>query len=77
MENRQGVEKIMTVFDVTDCSLVNSTPEDPTRVMLIYERGDNRKHFTILARKMPQHLKAEVATWLDQNFDLNRTLCNA
>jgi len=77
MENRKGVEKLMTVFNLTDCNFLNSTAEAATRVMLVYEMDENRMHFTILDRNMSQHLKAQVTTWLEENFDFNGIRCSA
>jgi hypothetical protein len=77
MENRQGVEKIMTVFDLSDCGLSHPTGKAPTRVMLVYEKGEKQKHFTILDKNMPQHVQTIVALWLERNFDLKCICCDA
>jgi hypothetical protein len=71
MENRQGVEKMMTVFDLTDCGLSHPTKNVSTRIMLVYEKGENQKSFTILDKNMPQHVRSAVASWLERNFDLS------
>lgn len=75
MENRRHVERILTVFDIANCGALDAAGVGSTRVMLFYEEKENRKHFTILDRSIPENLRAAAASWLEQNFDLNSALC--
>jgi hypothetical protein len=77
MEDRTGVEKIMTVFDLADCGLSHLAAKTATRVMLIYDRSENQKHFIILDNTMSQSLRASVSSWLEKNYEWNGVLPSA
>ena len=73
MEKKRHVNKLLSVFDLSDCGDLNLPGGALSRVMFAYDEREDLREFTILTREIPEEIRSRITSWLEENIDV----CNA
>ena len=73
MEKKRHVNKLLSVFDLSDCRDLNLPGGALGRVMFSYDEKEDSRKFTILTREIPEEIRSKITSWLEKNVDV----CNA
>ena len=73
MEKKRHVNKLLSVFDLSDCGDLSLPGGALSRVMFAYDERENLREFTILTREIPEEIRSKITSWLEENIDV----CNA
>jgi hypothetical protein len=76
MEKRRGVEKLLSILDLTIGEALNLPESLSTRVMLAYDGRRNKKEFTVLGKEITGDMKERIRIWLEENVDIDDVICN-
>lgn len=74
MEKRRCINQMHWVFDLPDATGMDVQGNEPTRVMMIYDRATNVTQFEILDKRLSKHAREHISWWLRNNRDLNDTV---
>lgn len=70
MEKKRHVNKLLSVFDLSDCR----DPSPPAgvlgRVMFAYDERENLREFKILAGEIPDEIRRKITSWLEENIHI-------
>ena len=70
MEKKRHVNKLLSVFDLSDCR----NPSPPAgvlgRVMFSYDERENLREFKILAGEISDEIRSRITSWLEENIDV-------
>ena len=64
METRNGVDKLLSIFDLNIYKALNLTENISTRVIFRYDKETNRKEFKVLTRGISQEMCQSIESWL-------------
>ncbi|MBW1717138.1 MAG: hypothetical protein JRI94_09135 [Deltaproteobacteria bacterium] len=73
MEKKRHVNKLLSVFDLSDCGDLSLPGGALSRVMFAYDEKEDSREFTILTREIPEEIRSKITSWLEENIDV----CNA
>jgi len=68
METRNGVDKLLSIFDLNIYKALNLTENISTRVMFRYDKETNRNEFKVLTRGISQEMCQCIESWLEGNI---------
>lgn len=68
METRNGVDKLLSIFDLNIYKALNLTESISTRVMFRYDKEKNRSEFKVLNRGMDREMCQRIESWLEGNI---------
>jgi len=66
-ENKRYINNLYSVFDLPQTGEFSIKQNEPTRVMMIYDRGLNLRKFEVLNRGLPAEAKNMITSWLQKN----------
>ena len=66
-ENKRYINNLYSVFDLPQTGESSIEQNEPTRVMMIYDRGLNLRKFQVLNRGLPAEAKNMITSWLQKN----------
>jgi len=70
MEKRRCINQLHWVFDLPDAAGLDPEGREPTRVMMIYDRGTNVTRFEVLDKGLPKDVRESISLWLHNNTHL-------
>jgi hypothetical protein len=70
MNTIRYVDKLVSVFDLPSNHHLHPHETDRTRVMLVYDKGENIKRFRILNKELSNEAAKRIASWLEENIDI-------
>ena len=76
MEEKRHVSKMQSVFDLSHCGVPNITDGTSGRVMFIYDEKENLKEFILLNGGIPENVRNEIISWLEENIDVGNDVWN-
>lgn len=68
METRNGVDKLLSIFDLDIYKAINLKESISTRVMYRYDKKTNRNEFRVLNREISREMCQRIESWLDGNI---------
>jgi len=68
METRNGVDKLLSIFDLNIYQALNLKEKISTRVMFSYDKATNRSEFKVLNREMSREMSGRIENWLKDNI---------
>jgi hypothetical protein len=71
MEKRRGIMKVSSVFDVNIHHALDLPETISVRVLLRYDRDEDRKEFTVLSKDMAYGTSQRMIAWLEDNIDVS------
>lgn len=71
MEKRTGVDRLFSVFHLTDSHVFASSEGVSTRVVFIFDRQQNKREFKLLNKKIPEELAVKIRSWLMEHVDID------
>jgi hypothetical protein len=74
MEERRGVEKLLSILDLTIGEALNLRESLSTRVMLFYDAKRSKKEFTVLDQGITGDMKDRIRIWLEENVDIDEVI---
>jgi len=74
MEKERHVNKLLSVFDLSDCRYPGLPKGALGRVMFAYDEREDLKEFKILSREMPEEIRSRIILWLQNNVDVRNTI---
>ena len=63
-----------SIFELSDCKNLDVKRDVMGRVMFRYDEKQNTKEFRLLNGKIPDDLRDEIISWLDQNIDVDNIM---
>jgi hypothetical protein len=75
MTTERIVDRLDSVFDLRIHKALNLSESVSTRVMLTYNKTENRTTFKILSAKTTEEMKRKIASWLDSHIDVGDLVC--
>ena len=66
-ENKRYINNLYSVFDLPNEGELSVEGNEPTRVMMIYDRGLNLRKFEVVNRRFPAEAKNMITSWLEKN----------
>lgn len=66
-EKKRYINNLYSVFDLPQTEEFSIEQNEPTRVMMIYDRGLNLRKFQVLNRGLPAEAKNMIVSWLQKN----------
>ncbi len=66
-ENKRYINNLYSVFDLPQTGEFSIGQNEPTRVMMIYDRGLNLRKFEVLNTGLPAEAKNMIISWLQKN----------
>ena len=66
-ENKRYINSLYSVFDLPKEGALSVEGNEPTRVMMLYDRGLNLRKFEVLNRELPVEAKNIIISWLQKN----------
>ena len=76
METRNGVDKLLSIFDLNIYKALNLTENISTRVIFRYDKETNRKEFKVLTRGISQEMCQSIESWLEGNIKDFKEIAN-
>ena len=76
MGKKRLVQKMSSVFELSDCRNPDIKMDVSGRVMFRYDATLKEKEFILLNKDIPDDLCNRILSWLDQNVDLDNSLFN-
>jgi len=73
MEEKRHVNKLLSVFDLSDCGNPGLPEGTLGRVMFSYDQRKGLKEFKILTREIPEQIRTGIILWLENNVDVCNT----
>jgi|GEM_PF-810651 hypothetical protein len=67
MGTRRHVESAMCIFDLTIGKAINLPESIRAKVMMLYNRKDNRREFKVLDLSFPEDVDRKIISWLEKN----------
>jgi hypothetical protein len=74
MEKERHVNKLLSVFDLSDCRDLSLPKGTLGRVMFAYDEGEDLREFKILTQEIPEEIRNRIILWLEENIDVCKTL---
>lgn len=71
LDKKREVIKLSSVFDVNIHHALNLPRNMSVRVLLRYDRKEDRKEFTVLTKDMDEGMNSQMIAWLEQNVDVS------
>ncbi|MBW1815801.1 MAG: hypothetical protein JRF65_03065 [Deltaproteobacteria bacterium] len=71
MDKMRIIDKLMVVFDLPKYHAVCFPEHASTRVMLVYDREKEERHFKVLTKDMPKRMSGEIEAWLQDNMGID------
>ncbi len=68
METRNGVDKLLSIFDLNIYKALNLAENISTRVMFRYDKETNRNEFTVLNKGINREMCHRIESWLENNI---------
>ena len=72
---KREIAKLSSVFDVNIHQALDLADSISVRVLLRYDRKENRKEFTVLAKEMEKETHSRIVAWLVDNVDVSDVTC--
>jgi len=66
-EKQRYINSLYSVFDLPKGGELSVEGNEPTRVMMLYDRGLNLRKFEVLNRGLPFEDKDMIISWLQKN----------
>ena len=67
MENKRYISSLYSVFDLPHTEEYCVKRNEPTRVMMFYDRALNLRKFEVLNHGLPAEAKNMITSWLQKN----------
>ena len=68
METRNGIDKLLSIFDLNIFKALNLEENISTRIMFRYDKETNRSEFTVLNKGISRELSDRIENWLEDNI---------
>ena len=68
MEIRNGIDKLLSVFDLDIYKALDLEENISTRVMFKYDKETNRSEFKVLNKEISREIIHRIENWLDDNI---------
>ena len=68
METRNGVDKLLSIFDLDIYKALDLEKNISTRVMFRYDKEANRSEFKVLNKEISREIIHRIENWLDDNI---------
>lgn len=73
-EKKRYINSLYSVFDLPNEGELSVDGSEPTRVMMLYDRGLNLRKFEVLNREIPVEAKNMIISWLQENSHVCDTI---
>lgn len=70
MKRKREIAKVSSVFDVNIHHALDLPENISVRVLLRYDRDEDRKEFTVLTKDMSKGMYSRMVAWLDDNVNV-------
>ena len=67
MENHRYVNRLHWVFDLPDGVGGIEMGNEPTRIMMTYERATGVMKVDVLDKSIPMHVRENISSWVHRN----------
>ena len=74
MDKKRLIHQMSSIFELSDCKNLDVKRDVMGRVMFRYDEKQNTKEFRLLNGKIPDDLRDEIISWLDQNIDVDNIM---
>ena len=74
METKRCINQLHWVFDLPDSAGLSSKQDEPTRIMMIYDRITDKTKIEILDKGIPPDVRENISSWLHKNSHLHAGL---
>jgi hypothetical protein len=68
METRNGIDKLLSIFDLTIFKALNLQENISARVMFRYDKETNRSEFKVLNKGISREISHRIENWLEDNI---------
>ena len=66
-EKKRYINRLYSVFDLPNEGELSVEGNEPTRVMMLYDRDLNLREFQVVNRGLPAKTKNMITSWLQKN----------
>lgn len=66
----ENIEKLFAVFDLNMHHDDKAPSCAPTRIMLSYDKAQNRKEFVVLNKELSNDMSRKIVLWLEEHMDI-------
>ncbi len=76
MSAERIVDRLDSVFDLRIHKALNLAESVSIRVMLTYNKTENRTNFKVVSTKTTGEINKRITSWMDANVDVEDIICH-
>lgn len=73
---KRVVDNLFCIFDLSVNKAMRLPGPISTRVILAYDRNENKKEIKILDKNITQAMNRRLSSWLEENVEIDDILCH-
>ena len=76
MAAKREIHNLHCIFNLSICKTLHLDQPIYTRVLLIYDKSENKKEIKIFHKELSEEMRRRLAAWLEKNLEIDDILQN-